>query len=191
MTLYYQNQFTLTEVPPDAGYLHAQFRQQSPLQQKGTYTIVDDIRGAGQYVGTYLAWEVHSSGLVGEGEIKFFLDGTRNFQRFAARDRRLFLRSYNFENHDTKKYQVFTTPYTGLAQVLPPDKTYEVGQKFGLYRWHIADPVRFDKRPEGNHPGAGLAKRRTLSAIRRQHCLSGYWYQKEPHRKFPPLPSEP
>src|SRR5512137_1503999 len=39
MTLYYQVNYALTDVPEDAAYFHAQFRRESPLQQKGTYTI--------------------------------------------------------------------------------------------------------------------------------------------------------
>jgi len=45
MTLYYQVNYTLTDVPKDAAYFHAQFRRESPLHQKGTYTILDDVQG--------------------------------------------------------------------------------------------------------------------------------------------------
>ena len=51
MTLYYQVNYTLTEVPADAGLFHAQFRRESPLKSKGTYTILDGVQGRGQYVG--------------------------------------------------------------------------------------------------------------------------------------------
>jgi hypothetical protein len=55
MTLYYQIDYTLTEVPADAGYFHAQFRRSNP-NTTSDYTIVDNIKGKGQYVGLYLAW---------------------------------------------------------------------------------------------------------------------------------------
>ena len=55
MTLYYQVNYTLTEVPDDAAYFHAQFRRTNPLPYKDVYTIVDGIRGRGQYVGTYMS----------------------------------------------------------------------------------------------------------------------------------------
>ena len=57
MTLYYQIDYTLTQVPDDIGYFHAQFRRINPLPYKEVYTIVDGIEGKGQYVGTYMAWE--------------------------------------------------------------------------------------------------------------------------------------
>ena len=52
MTLYYQINYTLTEVPDDVGYFHAQFRRTNPLPYKRDYTIVDGIKGMGHYVGT-------------------------------------------------------------------------------------------------------------------------------------------
>jgi hypothetical protein len=88
MTLYYQINYTLTEVPEDAGYFHAQFRRSNPLPYKTDYTILDGVKGWGHYVGTYLAWGVHNTGWWGEGEIKFFIDGDTKFPPSAARARR-------------------------------------------------------------------------------------------------------
>jgi hypothetical protein len=188
MMLYYQVNYSLTSVPRDAGYLHAQFRREAPLKQKGLYTILDGVQGQGQYVGTYLAWEVHSPGWWGEGEIKFYLDGDLQFPTICGTGTEdYFCGSYNFENRETKRYQTFSTPYSGLAQVLPPDKIYEVGQKFGLYRWHIMDPVRFDKDLKVTIQALGwqtggryLQEEDTISSV-------GFWYQKEPHKAFPKL----
>jgi hypothetical protein len=79
MTLFYQVDYTLSSVPKDAAYFHAQFRRVNPLPYKQDYTIVDGIQGKGHYVGTYLAWGVHNNGWWGEGEIKFCMDGHREF----------------------------------------------------------------------------------------------------------------
>ena len=75
MVLYYQVDFTLTNVPNDAGYFHAQFRRSNPTEG-GFYTLVNDIKGKGQYVGTYMAWGLTNNGWWGEGEIKFYMDDT-------------------------------------------------------------------------------------------------------------------
>jgi hypothetical protein len=40
---------------------------------------VDNIKGKGQYVGTYMAYGVHNNGWWGEGEIKFFIDGDTDY----------------------------------------------------------------------------------------------------------------
>jgi hypothetical protein len=193
MTLYYQVNYTLTDVPKDAGYFHAQFRRETPLQQKGLYTILDGVEGQGQYVGTYLAWEVHSPGWWGEGEIKFFMDGDKEFPTICGTGTEdYFCGSYNFETHTPdgkKRYTPFSTPYTGLAQVLPPDKNEEPGQRFGLYRWHIADPVRFEKDLKVTIQALGWQTGGRYLPLEDDIASVGYWYQKEPHKTFPKLPA--
>ena len=54
-TCYYQVNYTLTDVPDDAAYFHAQFRRTNPVPYKGVHTVLDGVSGAGQYVGTHLA----------------------------------------------------------------------------------------------------------------------------------------
>ncbi|MCX7009369.1 MAG: DUF2961 domain-containing protein, partial [Kiritimatiellaeota bacterium] len=134
MTVYYQINYALGSPPADAATFHAQFRRESPLKQKGTFTILDGVTGRGQYVGTYLAWEVHSPGWWGEGEVKFFLDGDKEFPTICGTGTEdYFCGSYDFsvrearqlfpsgETTTTKIYRTFSTPYAGLAQVFPPD----------------------------------------------------------------------
>ena len=62
LTLYYQINYTLTEVPEDCAYFHAQFRRVNPLPYKDVYTILDGVKGRGQYVGTVLCWGVNNCG---------------------------------------------------------------------------------------------------------------------------------
>jgi len=190
MTLYYQVDYTLTDVPADAAYLHAQFRRSNPT--KGSlFTLIDGVKGKGQYVGTYLAWGVNNNGWWGEGEIKFFMDGDTKFPTIAGTGTEdYFCGSYNFENRKTHQYQEFSTAYTGLHQVIRPDGVYTSQQRFGLYRWHIMDPIRFEKdlkvtiqdlgwRSEGRY----LPQQSDISAV-------VYWYQTEPHAPFPKLPAK-
>jgi hypothetical protein len=113
-------------VPKDAAYFHAQFRRVNPLPYKQVYTIVDNIKGQGQYVGTYMAWGVHNNGWWGEGEIKFYLDGDRDFPTINGTGTEdYFGGSYNFENREKKQFEEFSSPYSGLAQVIKPDGLYQ------------------------------------------------------------------
>jgi hypothetical protein len=188
--LAYQINYTLTKVPADAAYFHAQFRRVNKLAAKSVYTLLDGVSGQGQYVGTYLAWEVHSPGWWGEGEIKFYLDGDKQFPTICGTGTEdYFCGSYNFENHATHLYQPFSTPYTGLAQVLPPDIIYQPGQRFGLYRWHIADPVRFEKDLKVTIQALGWQGPKYLP-LEDDIASVAYWYQTEPHNPFPPLPDK-
>ncbi|MFO0929682.1 MAG: glycoside hydrolase family 172 protein [Gemmataceae bacterium] len=189
MTLYYQIDYTLTPVPADAATFHAQFRRVPTLPEKTDYTILDGVKGRGHYVGTYLAWEVRSPGWWGEGEIKFFLDGDGEYPTICGTGTEdYFCGSYNFENQETKRYQTFSTPYTGLAQVLPPELTYVPGQRFGLYRWHIPDPVRFKKDLRVTIQALGWQDGGRYLPLRDDIASVAYWYQAEPHAAFPPLP---
>jgi hypothetical protein len=79
MTLFYQVDYTQAPVSKDAAYFHAQFRRVNPLPYKQVYVVVDGIKGKGHYVGTYMAWGVHNNGWWGEGEIKFYMDGDKEF----------------------------------------------------------------------------------------------------------------
>lgn len=191
MRLYYQINYTLTDVPPDAGTFHAQFRRVPQVGTKPEVTILDGVKGQGQYVGTYLAWEVRSPGWWGEGEIKFFMDGDKTFPTICGTGTEdYFCGSYNFENSATRKYQTFSTPYTGLAQVLPPEVIYQPGQRFGLYRWHIVDPVRFkqDLKVTIQTLGWMTDKSGRYLPLKDDVASVAYWYQTEPHASFPPLP---
>jgi len=189
MTLYYQINYALAPVPDDAAYFHAQFRRVPKLPAKTVYTILEGVQGRGHYVGTYLAWEVRSPGWWGEGEIKFFMDGDREFPTICGTGTEdYFCGSYNFENRQTKKYQTFSTPYSGLAQVLPPDIAYLPGQRFGLYRWHLTDPVRFQKDLKVTIQALGWQSDGRYLPLEDDIASVAYWYQTEPHAKFPALP---
>lgn len=190
MTLYYQVNYKLAKVPKKEAYFHAQFRHEYPLKTAGRYTILDGVKGDGQYVGTYMAREVHGPGWWGEGEIKFYLDGDTGFPTICGTGTEdYFCGSYNFENHDTHHYQVYSTPYSGLVQVLPPDQIYQTGQRFGLYRWHITDPIRFHKDLKVTIQSLGWQKGGFYLPYDDEISTVAYWYQTEPHQKFPPFPS--
>jgi hypothetical protein len=189
MTVYYQIDYTLTDVPDDAGYFHAQFRRTNPVKYKDVYTLVDNVKGNGHYVGTYMAWGVNNNGWWGEGEIKFYLDGDKEFPTINGTGTEdYFCGSYNFDRNG--KYTEFCTPYAGLHQVIRPDGTYKSQQRFGLYRWHIADPIRFEKDLKITIQDLGwrtggryLPQMSDISSVT-------YWYQSEPHNAFPKLPGK-
>ena len=187
MRLYYQVDYTLTSVPDDAAYFHAQYRRSNPTVNS-LYTIVDGIKGKGQFVGLYLAWGVNNNGWWGEGEIKFYMDGDTKFPSICGTGTEdYFCGSYNFDRDG--QYKEFCTAYSGLHQVIRPDGTYKSQQRFGLYRWHIVDPIRFEKdlkitiQDLGWHQGGRyLPQQSDISSV----C---FWYQADPHAKFPQLPS--
>jgi hypothetical protein len=191
MRLYYQINYTLAEVPEDAGYFHAQFRRVNPLPYKQVYTLVDGLRGQGHYVGTYLAWGVNNAGWWGEGEIKFYIDGDGEFPTICGTGTEdYFGGSYNFENQETHRYQEFTTPYTGLAQVLRPDGLYQSQTRFGMYRWHITDPIRFQRDLRVTIQALGWRSGGRYLPLQDDIASVAYWYQSLPPAPFPNLPDK-
>lgn len=187
MRLYYQIDYTLTDVPDDAAYFHAQYRRTNP-NMNSIHTLVDGIKGQGQYVGTYIAWGVNNNGWWGEGEIKFYMDGDSKFPTICgtgAED--YFCGSYNFDRDG--QYKEFCTPYAGLHQVIRPDGTYRSQQRFGLYRWHITDPIRFKKDLKVTIQDLGWRHGHRYLPQKSDIASVSFWYQSEPHAKFPKLPS--
>jgi hypothetical protein len=147
------------------------------------------VNGWGHYVGTYLAWGVHNTGWWGEGEIKFFMDGDTAFPTICGTGTEdYFCGSYNFENPETRQYQVFTTPYTGMPQVLKPDGVYRSQQRFGMYRWHVPDPIRFETDLRVTIQALGWRGDGRYLPLQDDIASVAYWYQAEPHAAFPKLP---
>src|SRR5687767_15170380 len=194
MRLYYQVDYTLTDVPNDAAYFHAQYRRANPT--KGSiFTMVDGIQGKGHYVGTYMAWGVRNNGWWGEGEIKFYMDGDTDFPTINGTGTEdYFCGSYDFDTRKKNEagveivdYTYFSTAYAGLHEVIRGDGHYQVMQRFGMYRWHIVDPVRFEKSLRITIQDLGWKTGGRY--LQQQSDISSvvFWYQTEPHAKFPPM----
>ncbi len=193
MTLYYQVNYTLTEVPDDAAYFHAQFRRTNPVPYKEVYTIVDGISGQGQYVGTYMYWQTNNNGWWGEGEIKFFMDGDKEFPTICGTGTEdYFCGSYGFHGtrpDGTRGYVDYTTPYAGYHVVEPDDNLLNRSQtRLGMYRWHITDPVRFEKDLKVTMQALGWRSGGRYLPLQDDISSVAYWYQAEPHKSFPKFP---
>lgn len=190
MRLYYQINYSLEDVPAEAGYFHAQFRRVNPLPYKEVCTILDGVEGWGHYAGTYLAWGVNNNGWWGEGEIKFYLDGDREFPTICGTGTEdYFCGAWNFENQETKQYQEFNTPYAGMPLVIRPDGLYRSQMRFSLYRWHLPDPVRFEKDLRVTIQALGWRSGWRYLPLQDDIASVAYWYQSHPARPFPALPS--
>ncbi|KAB7633729.1 glycoside hydrolase family 172 protein [Verminephrobacter eiseniae] len=194
--IYYQIDYTLTAVPDDVAYFHASFRRSNPLPYKSDHVVIDGICGQGQYVGTYMAWGTHNNGWWGEGEIKMFLDGDRAFPTICGTGTEdYFCGAYNFDPgwcdaQTPNGYREFCTAYAGLCQVIRPDGVYQSQQRFGMYRWHIMDPVRFQSQLRVTIQALGWrpdAERRYLP-LQDDIASVAFWYQTLPGARLKELP---
>lgn len=186
--LYYQIDYSLTEIPENVGYFHAQWRRSNPVKYKEVHTILDGVKGHGHYVGTYIAWGVNNNGWWGEGEVKFYLDGDDEFPTICGTGTEdYFGGAWNFE-HPKGEYGVYSTPYLGLPQVIKPDGLYRSQQRFGMYRWHIMDPIRFEQDLRVTIQALGWRSGGRYLPLQDDIASTAFWYQAEPHAPFPKLP---
>lgn len=194
LILYFQITYTLTEISEDAAYFHAQWRRNNPLPYKEVHTIVDGIKGQGHYVGTYIAWGVNNCGWWGEGEVKFYMDGDKEFPSICGTGTEdYFGGAWNFE-YPKGEYGTFSTAFLGLSQVVKPDGLYRSQQRFGMYRWHVMDPIRFENELKVTIQALGW-RNKTSSGLRYlplQDDIASvaFWYQVEPHSPHPILPGK-
>ncbi|MHC4495785.1 MAG: glycoside hydrolase family 172 protein [Planctomycetota bacterium] len=194
MVLYYQIDYTLTTVPEDMAYFHAQFRRVNPLPEKEVYTILEGVQGRGHYVGTYMIWGSNSPGWWGEGEIKFFMDGDKEFPTICGTGTEdYFLGSYGFHKPGSREYQEFSTPFAGMPKVIAPtSEADDIQPRFSLYRWHIMDPIRFEKDLRVTMQALGWRRdvRGAYLPLKDDLSSVAFWYQTEPHASFPKLPDK-
>jgi len=191
MVIYYQIDYCLCDVPEDTMYFHAQFRRTNPLPYKSVYTILDGVKGKGHYVGTYMAWGSNNCGWWGEGEIKFYMDGDTDYPTICGTGTEdYFCGSYNFEDPQTHdRYLPFSTPYTGL-QVIEPDRMYKSQTRFGMYRWHLTDPICFEKELKVTIQALGWREGGRYLPLQDDIASVAYWYQQLPAAPFPQLPDK-
>lgn len=188
VVFYFQIDYTLTEVPDDAAYFHAQWRRSNPLAYKEVHTILDGVKGKGHYVGTYLAWQVNNRGWWGEGEIKFFMDGDTDFPTICGTGTEdYFGGAWNWE-FPKGEYGRYSTPFLGMHQVIKPDGLYASQQRFGMYRWHIPDPIRFEDDLRVTIQALGWRKDGRYLPLQDDIASTAFWYQTAPHAPYPALP---
>ncbi|GAA1730056.1 glycoside hydrolase family 172 protein [Brachybacterium phenoliresistens] len=171
------------------GCLHAQWRRSNPLEDRTPHVIVDGVQGHGQYVGTYLAWGANSPGWWGEGEVKFYLDDDEEFPTICGTGTEdYFGGAWNFDVPGAG-YTPYTTPYLGMPQVIRPDGLYASQQRFGMYRWHVADPIRFASALRVDVQALGWRSGGRYLPLRDDIASTALFYLDAPVAARPPAPT--
>ena len=77
---FYQIDYCLyPELPENTGYFHAQWRRQAITDLAQDYVVLDGCAGTGAVRGTYLALSTLERYWWGEGEMKFYIDGDKDY----------------------------------------------------------------------------------------------------------------
>ncbi|MEO5978346.1 MAG: glycoside hydrolase family 172 protein [Chryseolinea sp.] len=185
---YYVDYYEMDKLPADYGRFHAWYnyeitatdsvygenevlllgKDEIPnLKGQRNYNIVD-IKGKGQFVGVNYYVNNPTPMWYGEGDDMIFIDG----QELPT------LNGTGTEDYFNTAFcpkEVFSNPYYGYPRVNSPDKTFETGWmgRTHLYRFHIVDPIYFDKslRFTIEHGRSNVLTLELASVA--------YWYQTE------------
>jgi D-arabinan exo alpha-(1,3)/(1,5)-arabinofuranosidase (non-reducing end) len=185
--LYYQVDYSReASLPEGTAYFCAQYRQEFPTV-KGRDYLIADIQGHGHYVGTVMSVRSRSPQWFGEGDDKFYVDGTEKPTMWGTGTEDYFLNAWGMERGT---YSCF-----GVTQ-LSGEWLGDLGNWGTMYRWHLADPVRFMKslRVEIEHKGWMSADETTTGKVEGHvereddFATVAFWYQVGQPKRFATLP---
>jgi hypothetical protein len=194
---FYQVDYCLKQLDcKEIGYFHAQWRRQRLTTKGNDYIILDNVKGRGQYVGTYLALTTLERYWYGEGEVKFYLDGDKDYPTICGTGTEdYFGGAWSFATQENGRTveNTYCTPFLGYPYYSHHDtfihNDYHNDDQMpqrSFYRWHIMDPVLFEEdikvtiQQIGVYHGGLFERQDDVASV-------AYWYQTEPHNVYQPL----
>jgi Protein of unknown function (DUF2961) len=143
IAFFYQIDYTLGDVPADAGYLHVSFRRENPTTERRDFVIAGGFRGPGRFLGSVVGIRVLSDDMswYGEGEFKFYRDGDRTHPTICGTGLEDYVGSaWGMGPH--------ISPFAGVPIHLVPPASKPpllgpVPEFVSFYRWHVPDPIVF------------------------------------------------
>ncbi len=121
-------------LPARTAYFCAQYNRAFP-EKLGEDYLVLDAKGEGQYVGTAMSSRSRSPEWFGEGDVRVYIDGESKPSIQGTGTEDYFLLAWGLNE---ASFPYFGCNYAGM-------NFGDVGTAYSLYRWHIADPIRFSK----------------------------------------------
>jgi len=172
----------LPSLPANTPYFHAHYRQALPAPADGKPYEFLSVTGKGHYVGTVLSVVQAEAGWFGEGDDFFWVDGEKYPSIEGTGSEDYFNDAWGLHVNDSPYYGVTVAEGTGL------------GSRMTAYRWHLVDPVPFQKslKVEIEHKGwtfnadgsvkSGFGERVDL------YSSVAFWYQEGIAQDQPPVP---
>jgi len=166
---YHINYKKVASLSDDALYFHAQYRQAKPTSG-GNYTILE-AEGRGHFVGLFYYNRTNARGWWGDGGEHIEIDG-RMLDATGQED--YFCQGWSFGPGEQGLR--FGSPlYESKVKNTYAENTF--------YRFHIEDPIPFKKTFNMTMRHGAVNERSD------DYSTVAYWYQSEPHQKFPKLPA--
>jgi hypothetical protein len=168
---YYLDYRVLKELSEFTPYFHAQYRQETPCAPDRSYVLLE-AEGRGHYVGCSLSVLQRSMGWWGEGDDMIFVDGEKTPSLHGTGSEDYFSDAWGMREDEN--------PFYGCPL---QEEDFQAGSKATVYRFHIPDPIPFSRSIHVTiEHGHANDRADNFSSV-------AYWYQAEPHRRFPPLPA--
>lgn len=188
-SFYYHIDYTeVGALPANTAYFHAQYRQEFPETLGKDYLILD-AEGQGHYVGTVMSVQSRSPYWFGEGDVRIYVDGATEPSIQGTGTEDYFLSAWGLTEHQY--------PYFGCTYL--SDDPSSLGMRATMYRWHIDDPIRFERslRFEIEHTG-WISGDETETGevdghVEREDDIAtvAFWYQLGQGKRFASLPPLP
>jgi hypothetical protein len=172
IAFYYQIDYQKLEKPirRDIAYFHAYWHRDVRTNYDSSYVLLN-TKGKGHIVGVNLNMQSYDGGLgFLEGDEKIYVDGEKKPSIYGTGTEDYFSSGWYFSQGE------YAGSYNGL--ILKDDSLGRIA----AYRFHVPDPIPFKKSIkftiEHGHGNQDIA----------DYSSTVYWYQLEPHKKFPPVP---
>ncbi|HUX96803.1 MAG TPA: glycoside hydrolase family 172 protein [Bacteroidales bacterium] len=118
----------------NSAYFHAWFNHQNPTEIKKDYEILPEVSGKGRYLGANIGVIADSAEYLrswwGEGEVKIFLDGDKEFPTLCGTGTEDYIGTGWGQGGYANRYQGCTVADGAKMQ-------------YAFYRFHVPDPVYF------------------------------------------------
>lgn len=172
--LFYQVDYTLGDRHShDVGRLHCLFRRENPTTPKQDFELLPKRRSSGRFIGSVVGVHSLSTGWWGEGEIKMYFDGDKDFPSYCGT---------GTEDYAGQGWGFSLSPYLYNGCSLCENNFYS------FYRWYLPDPIYWRKEGRvvmqqiGYKKGSGLVNRSD------DWCCATFWYEPAPSAPLPTMP---
>lgn len=172
--LFYQIDYTLGDIHShDVGRLHCLFRRENPTTPQQDFELLPQRQGSGRFIGSVVGVHSLTAGWWGEGEIKMYFDGDKDFPSYCGTG---------------------TEDYAGQGWGFTPSSYLYNGCSlcdnnfYSFYRWYLPDPIywrrdgRIAFQQIGYKKGSGLVNRSD------DWSCATFWYEPAPSAPLPPMP---
>ena len=174
VTLFYQIDYTLGDkLPHDVGRLHVLFRRENPTTLLQDFELLPERRASGRFIGSIVGVRAMTPGWWGEGEIKMYFDGDKEFPSYCGT---------GTEDYAGLGWGLAPTPYLYNGCNLTDNNFHS------FYRWYLPDPIYWQKECRitiqqlGYKKGSGLVNRSD------DWSCATFWYESIPGAPLPPMP---